>query len=231
MNGHLTVKDLPETEKPYEKCLMLGASSLSDAELLAVIIRTGSKGEKSIDLAYQILNMAGGNGGIVNIANLSLKDLMSIKGIGTVKAVQIQCITEISKRFSKSKAFFGICLNSPQSIADYYMQDLRHKKQEEMILAMFDTKNHFIGDRMISKGTVNASLVSPREIFIEALKSDAVYIVLLHNHPSGDVTPSREDILITKRITECGSLIGISVLDHIIIGDNRYLSFNEKGLL
>ena len=121
-------------------------------------------------------------------------------------------------------------MNSPQTIAAYYMEELRHEQQEQLVIAMFNTKNALIADKVISKGTVDCSIISPREIFIEALKREAVNLVIIHNHPSGDVTPSKEDLHTTKRLKECGALIGISVIDHIIIGDNKYLSFNERGL-
>ena len=230
MAQHLTVKELPITEKPYEKCIKKGAEFLSDSELLAVIIRTGSQGIKSTDLANSILKEWGESKGLSGLFDLSINRLKKIKGIGDVKAVQIKCICELSKRISKSQASNNLYMNSPQTIAAYYMEELRHEQQEQLVIAMFNTKNALIADKVISKGTVDCSIISPREIFIEALKREAVNLVIIHNHPSGDVTPSKEDLHTTKRLKECGALIGISVIDHIIIGDNKYLSFNERGL-
>ncbi|WP_243140803.1 RadC family protein [Candidatus Galacturonibacter soehngenii] len=236
MNKHLdemtrfTMKQIPKQEQPYEKFSQFGPESLSDAELLAIIIRTGTKEEKSIDLAKRILNISSDEG-LLAITRLSLKDLQQIKGIGKVKAVQIKCIAEFSRRIAKTTARRRLCMNNPRTIADYYMEDLRFVNQEVTLLVMVDTKNQFLSDKVISKGTVNASLISPREIFLESLNNQAVYIILIHNHPSGDPTPSREDILATKRIKEAGMLIGIMLLDHIIIGDKRYISMKEQGIL
>ncbi len=237
MNKHLeeitrfTMKQMPKQEQPYEKFSQFGPESLSDAELLAIIIRTGTKEEKSIDLAKKILNISNSDEGLLAITRLSLKDLQQIKGIGKVKAIQIKCIAELSRRIAKTTARRRLCMNNPRTIADYYMEDLRFVNQEVTLLIMVDTKNQFLSDKVISKGTVNASLISPREIFLESLNNQAVYIILIHNHPSGDPTPSREDILATKRIKEAGMLIGIMLLDHIIIGDKRYISMKEQGIL
>ncbi len=228
---HCTMKEMPKTEQPYEKFLFSGAETLSDAELLAIIIRTGSKEEKSIDLARKVLTISNCNDSLLNITRLTLKDLLQIKGIGRVKAVQIKCIAELSRRIAKTTAKSRLCMNNPRSIADYYMEDLRFVKQEVTVLVMVDTKNHFLNDTIISKGTVNSSLISPREIFLEALNNQAVYIILIHNHPSGDPTPSKEDIMATKRIKDAGALIGIMLLDHIIIGDRKYVSLKEQSLL
>lgn len=228
---YYTVKELPATERPYEKCEMYGPQVLSDAELLAVIIRTGSKNERSIDLASKVLNFNPANPGLIGIHHMSLKDLMSIHGIGRVKAIQLLCVTELSKRMSKQTRLEGIQFVNPEVIANYYMEDLRHLQQEKVILLMLDTKSRMIKDMEMTSGTVNASLLSPREIFLHALKYEAVNIILLHNHPSGDPTPSREDIHSTKRIREAGNLVGIKLMDHIIIGDNKYISLGEEGYL
>lgn len=230
MNQTNQMKKIPEQERPYEKCLKRGASSLSDSELLAVLLRTGTKGENVIELANRILYQTGEEG-LLGIHHLSIEKLREMKGIGTVKAVQIVCISELAKRLAKAKAEKLLCFSSPDTIAQYYMEDLRHEKQEHMKMLMLDSKANLLGDKDVFKGTVNASLVTPRELFIEALQKNAVSIVIMHNHPSGDPTPSREDLLTTKRIAEAGSLIGIELLDHIIIGNNCYISFREEGIL
>lgn len=229
MNHHLTVKELPESEKPYEKCLHYGAEYLSDAELLAVIIRTGTTGRKSIDVAQEILNC--NEKSLLNLFHMSLDELMKISGIGTVKAVQLKCLAEITKRMTKAVRLREVTLNSASSIAAYYMEELRHEDRENLMLCMFDSQCVLLGDEIISIGTVNASLVSPREIFIRALANQAVYIILLHNHPSGVPLPSAQDRLVTRKIQECGELMGIHLSDHIIIGDNQYFSFKEENLL
>ncbi len=230
MNQSNTIKAIPEKERPYEKCEQKGSASLSDEELLAVLLRTGTRGENALALARRILYHAGGTG-ILGIHQFSMERLTAIKGIGKVKAIQISCISELAKRLSKASYQEALCFSEPGSIARYYMEDMRHEKQAVMKLLMLNTKARLIGETNISKGTVNASLITPRELFIEALQKNAVSIVLMHNHPSGDPTPSREDILITKRILDAGALIGIELLDHIIIGNNQYMSFREEALL
>ena len=225
-----TIKEIPVTERPYEKCEQRGSASLSDEELLAVLLRTGTRGESALALARHILYHAGETG-ILGIHQFSMERLMAIKGIGKVKAIQLSCISELAKRLSKATYQEALCFSEPGSIARYYMEDLRHEKHELMKLLMLNTKARLIGETNISKGTVNASLITPRELFIEALQKNAVSIVIMHNHPSGDPTPSREDMLITKRILDAGALIGIELLDHIIIGNNQYISFREEGLL
>ncbi len=230
MNQSNTIKELPEMERPYEKCEQKGAGSLSNEELLAVLLRTGTRGENAIDLARRILYHAG-EPGILGIHQFSVSRLMQIKGVGKVKAVQISCISELAKRLARSSYEEKLSFTEPASIARYYMEELRHEKQEIMKLLMLNSKAKLIGESDVSKGTVNASVITPRELFIEALQKNAVSIVIMHNHPSGDPTPSREDMLTTKRIQEAGLLIGIELLDHIVIGNNCYISFREEGML
>lgn len=229
MNEKRRMKDLAEAERPYEKCEEKGAGSLSDTELLAVLLRTGTRGENAMELARRILYVSGEEG-ILNIHRLKKEKLQNIHGIGKVKAIQISCISELAKRLSKAKACELLSFTNPSSIANYYMEDLRHEMQEEIKLLMLNSKSRLIGETDVSKGTVNSSIITPRELFIEALQKNAVSIILIHNHPSGDPTPSKEDILLTKRIKDAGALIGIELLDHIIIGNNCYSSFSEDGL-
>lgn len=225
------MKDLPISERPYEKCLKYGESILSDAELLAVIIRTGTSGESAIELANTILSYSNTEEGILGLINLTIPELKKIKGIGDVKAIQLKCIVELSKRIAKASVRQKISFTTPDAVAEYYMPDLRIKEREELLLILLNTKNHLIYEEVLSRGTVNASLVSPREIFLEAFKYHAVSILLVHNHPSGDPTPSREDVSVTRRIKETGDLIGITLIDHVIIGDNKYVSMKERGIL
>ena len=193
--------------------MALGASSLSDAQLIAAILRTGTKGIDATKLAEEIIKMCGrfdtnDNDSLIGLANLSIPELMKIKGVGRVKAVQIQCICELARRIAKKTAAVKLDFSSPETIAGYYMQDLRGLDKEHLILVLLDNKCCRIRDCIISVGTVNASLVNPREIFMEALKYGASSIILLHNHPSGDETPSRNDILVTKRVAEAGEIMG-----------------------
>lgn len=231
INRYMLIKDIPKDTRPYEKCLKYGCNSLSDSELLAIIIRTGTKSEGVLSLAEKIISFHKNSEGLSNLTDFSYEELISINGIGSVKAVQILCIAELARRISKEKAKSVLDFSKPETIADYYMEDLRHLKREKLLIVFLNTKCRFIGDCTISSGTINQSFMVPREIFIEALKRNAAGIVVLHNHPSGDPTPSREDILSTNRIIEAGKLIGIPVFDHIIIGDNAYVSLKEKGIL
>lgn len=228
---HFTMRELPCSEQPYEKCLEYGPEKLSDAELLAVIIRTGSKEKRSVELAMQILNLHEHHKGLVALNYLTIPELMKIDGIGFVKATQISCIAELSKRLSKSKRREQICFQQPEDIAGYFMEEMRSLQEEHVKILMLDGKAAFIHSKTLTIGTVNASIASPREIFRCALRYDAVNIVLLHNHPSGNPKPSCEDIYVTKRISETGELIGIPLIDHIIIGDGRYISMKEKGYI
>jgi DNA repair protein RadC len=229
--NYLTVKELPVSERPYEKCERYGATVLSDAELLAVIIRTGTKQQRAIDLAVNILNYSTAYPGLKGLNYFTIKELMKIRGIGRVKAIELLCLTELTRRMAKETLRESIRLTTPQSVADYYMQDMRHLTREQVILLMLDSKNKLMKDMVISEGTVNTSIMPTREIFVHAVKEGAVNIILLHNHPSGDPTPSAEDIRVSKKLTEAGNLIGISLMDHIIIGDNRYISLKEQGLI
>lgn len=228
----IRIKDLPHSDRPYERCLRLGSGSLTDAELLAVILRTGSQEGSSLDLADRLLALGSPGDGLLGLLHHSLDDFMKIKGVGKVKGVQLLCIGELSKRIWKRKAsehpiFFG----HPREISDYYMEDMRHLEQEEIRVMFLNTKQALIRDQIMARGTVNASVMTPREVLIEALRCRAVSMVLVHNHPSGDPSPSRADILLTRRVKEAGELVGIALIDHIIIGDRRYLSFREQNLM
>lgn len=226
-----TMKMLPSSERPYEKVMEYGAESLSDAELLSVILRTGTKDASARDLAEEILKL-GNPSGLPGLLHHSLADYREIRGIGNVKAVQLSCIGELSKRIWKAAKNGGefVC-SHPAVIADYFMEEMRHKEQECLKLLILNTKNVLMKDVDISKGTVNASLATPREIFIETLRYRGAGVILLHNHPSGDPTPSKDDCLFTRRVEEAGRLMGVPLLDHIIIGDNSYVSLKERGIL
>lgn len=224
------IMDMAKEDRPYEKCLRLGAEALSDGELLAVLLRTGTKGCPSVDMADEILNLSKDREGLLGLYQLSLAQLQSVKGVGRVKAVQIKCIGELSKRIATATARKGLSFNQPETIAEYYMERLRHEEQELLICMMLDTKNHLLGEEMVFKGTVNSSLANPREIFLTAVSYHAVGILLVHNHPSGDPTPSRADMDFTERVRRAGDILGIPLIDHIIIGDHRFLSFRQRGI-
>lgn len=229
MNQHLTIKELPDSEKPYEKFMNYGAEYLSDAELLAVIIKSGTNGLKSIEVAQNFLNQKNRN--LMNLYDVSYDEMLQLKGIGKVKAIQLKCIAELSNRITTTRYAQQISLRDARSIATYFMEKLRHENQELLVLCMFDSQCRLLAEEVISKGSVNSSIVPSREIFLIALQKQAVHIVLLHNHPSGVSLPSREDDEATRRIAECGQMIGIPLSDHIIIGDHNYYSYRESGLL
>ena len=207
------IMDMAKEDRPYEKCLRLGPGALSDGELLAVLLRTGTKGCPSVDMADEILNLSRNREGLTGLYQLSLAQLQSVKGVGKVKAVQIKCIGELSKRIAAATARKGLSFGSWL-----------------LICMMLDTKNHLLGEEMVFKGTVNSSLANPREIFLTAVSYHAVGILLVHNHPSGDPTPSRADMDFTERVRRAGDILGIPLIDHIIIGDHRFLSFRQRGI-
>lgn len=225
-----TIKELPVSERPYEKCVEFGPSVLSDAELLAVIIRTGSGGMGSTELARQVLMRVPGKtmGGLFQ---MSQEQFQEIRGIGMVKSIQLQCLTEITRRMMRCcMDVSSLICDDPERVAAAYM-NMRFLETEQVCLLILDGKHCVSREIELSKGSFNASMAAPREVFYNALKHKAVSILLLHNHPSGDPTPSRDDIVITRRIEETGQLIGIPLIDHIVIGDNRYISFKESGYL
>ncbi|MCI9125626.1 MAG: DNA repair protein RadC [Eubacterium sp.] len=223
------IETLPKEERPYEKCLQYGTETLTDIELLAVILRTGTKGCNVKELAVKLLKNEDGAVNVLSLTHLSLEQLLEINGVGKVKAIQILCVLELAKRISKTSFNDTTKYNTSEVIAGFYMEQLRHLEQEQLYVMFLDTKCKLIKDKLISSGTVNQSLISPREIFIEALRCNCVNIILVHNHPSGDPAPSREDIKSTSRVKNAGKIIGIRLLDHIIIGDNTYCSLNESG--
>ena len=230
-NRRSVMRELPVSERPYEKCMSGGAGTLSDAELLAVILKSGSQGQTAVELASELLSRYESHHTLAAVTNAGIEELSSVPGIGQVKAIQLECVGELARRIAKEEAVNRVSLLSLESIATYFMEEMRQLGHEEIRAAFFDSKNHLLRQVMLSKGTVNASIITPREVFMAALKYHAVFVVLVHNHPSGDPEPSRDDIMLTDRIRKAGGLLQIPVLDHIIIGDNRYISFKERGII
>ncbi len=219
-------------ELPYEKFLSLGPELLTERELLAIILRTGTREKSALELAGEVLSLARyPREGLLGLYDVTLEELMQIKGIGLVKAVKLKCLTELSMRISRASAREGLVFNSPGLVAQYFMESMRHRDTECVILVSLDTKGRMLREKKISDGSVRMSLISPREIFLEALHAKAVNILLVHNHPSGDPTPSRWDRELTENVSKLGAMMDILLLDHIIIGDNRYTSFKELGYL
>ncbi len=218
--------------KPYEKFLAYGPEHLTESELLAIILRTGTNNTSALELAEQVLELSKPpREGLVGLYDLTLEELMQVKGIGEVKAVKLKCLTELSMRISRSTARERMKCGDSATVADYFMEQLRHKETECVILVSLDCKGQIIKESLLSSGSVRMSLISPREIFLKALQYKAVNIILVHNHPSGDPTPSECDVELTQSVKEMGDTLEIPLLDHIIIGDNRYTSFKESDLL
>ena len=222
---------LPEEDRPYEKCERYGVQALTNRELLAVILRTGARGRSVLELAGELLKTAPEKEGFTGIRRMSLGELSSVRGIGRVKAIQLKCVLEIARRMAREEAGEGTFFRTPDEVADYYMEDLRHEEQEVLLLLMLNQKGRLLKEKYVFRGTVNASIVSPREIFLEALAARAVQIILLHNHPSGDPSPSSDDRLLTRRVQNAGDMLGIPLLDHVILGDHSYISFKEQDLM
>lgn len=227
----IKMKELPMSERPYEKLEMFGAQALTNSELLAIIIKTGTKDETSVMLAQKILNLKnnGNKEDLRFLQDISIRDLMTIKGIGKVKATQIKAIGELTKRLSKPINNMKIKIKSPGDIADLFMQELRYEKKEIMKLVILNSKNIIQKIVNISLGATNSVTVEPKEILLEAIKCQATRIILIHNHPSGDPTPSKDDYRFTDKIYECTDLMGIELLDHIVIGDGKYESILSRG--
>ena len=218
------------TDMPYERFLRFGPESLTEAELLAIIIRTGTSKKNALQIAKEVLELGSyPRRGLLGLHAITLEQLQTIEGIGEVKAVKLKCLTELSMRISQARAEEGISFVTSAQVAGYFMERLRHKTTECVIVASLDAKGQLLRESRISEGSVKMSLISPREIFLEALQAKAVNILLLHNHPSGDPTPSKSDILMTENVRQVGELMDIPLLDHIIIGDNRYVSFRESA--
>ncbi|WP_379130841.1 DNA repair protein RadC [Paenibacillus sp. sgz500958] len=224
----LMLRDLPHDERPRERMMQYGAESLSQAELLAILLRTGTRRESAIGIAQRILSQSGG---IRQLADLSIKELTSIKGIGPAKAVQLKAGIELGRRMANSRLNEPVIIRSPHDAADILTEQLRYLQKEHFVCLFLNTKNHVIAQETLSMGSLNASIVHPREVFRAAIKNSSASIVCAHNHPSGDPTPSREDIALTTRLIQAGEIVGIDVLDHLIIGDSSFISMKEKGFM
>lgn len=224
----LMMKDLPADERPREKLLLNGPGALSNAELIAILLRTGTRQDSAMRLAEQLLVK---HGGLAGLGGISPREIAKVRGIGGAKAVAVAAAVELGKRLGAMATGERPVVRSPQSVADLLMPRLRYETKERFVVVLLSTKNHVLATPTISVGTLNASIVHPRELFREAINYNAAAVILVHNHPSGDPSPSQEDIALTKKMIEAGCLLDISVLDHVIIGDGKYVSLKEKGIL
>jgi len=224
-----TVHDLPLSDRPRERLLKLGSEALSAQEILELILGRGTKGESVIVTAQKLLSQFGN---LKNLASASIEELRQIKGIGPAKAAQIRAAFELSKRLEDlPDEAANITFKSPEDVIKTARTLLKGKKKEHFLILCLDTRNHLIKTNVVSIGSLDCSIVHPREVFKEAISSSAASVIFMHNHPSGDPTPSADDIKMTKRLIEAGEIIGIDVLDHIVICDREHLSMKSKNLI
>lgn len=228
MSEKMLIRDVPKDERPRERFIQNGPQSLSNQELLAILLRTGTKDESVLQLANRLINTFEG---LRMLKDASIDEITAIKGIGEAKAIHILASVELGKRITQLNYQDRYVIRSPEDGANYCMEEMRFLSQEHFITLYLNTKNQVLHKQTIFIGSLNASIVHPREVFKEAFRRSAASIICLHNHPSGDPTPSREDIEVTKRLVECGKIIGIELLDHIIIGEHKFVSLKEKGYL
>ncbi len=231
MDYGLSIKDLPEDERPRERLHHYGAEMLSNAELLAIIIRTGSRNESALTLCQRVLSENCQSDGLSFLSDASVEELAGIKGIGLAKACQLKAVAELGRRFSMNKKIFGEAIKKPDDLAQRLIAEMKHYKKECFRIVHLNIKNRIMSIEDISVGILNASLVHPREVFRKAIRNGSAAIILVHNHPSGEPDPSSEDIALTKRLSEVGQLVGIKVLDHIIVGDGVYVSLKERDII
>ncbi|WP_027632431.1 RadC family protein [Clostridium hydrogeniformans] len=225
---NLKIMDLPENERPRERLIKYGPNTLSNSELLAIILRSGTKYENVIELSNRLLKESSG---INALLKSNYEELTSLKGIKKAKATQILALSELFKRFNSYFSGEAYKVSSPKDVFTLVKNEMSLYDKEVLKVIILDSKNRVICYENISIGSLNSSIVHPREVFKEAIRKSGASIVICHNHPSGDSTPSKEDINVTIRLKECGKMLGVELIDHIIIGMNNYVSLKEKGLL
>jgi DNA repair protein RadC len=223
----VTIRELPEEIRPRERLWREGPGALTETELLAVILRTGSQEGSVLDLAAYLLGVFGG---LPGIARAAFEELSAVKGVGPAKAAQLMAAVELGRRLSAS-AGFRPKVTTPEDAAHLVLAQMRHLDREEFRVILLDTKNQVLKVETVAVGGLNSSGVEPREVFKSAVRQSAAAVILVHNHPSGDPTPSREDVALTRRLLQAGELLGIEILDHLIIGDNKYVSLKAEQLL
>ncbi|WP_411953554.1 RadC family protein [Alkalibacillus sp. S2W] len=227
-NHSILIRDVPESERPRERLMEVGATALSNQELIAILLGSGSKGFSSLSLATNVLKHFEG---ISLLRDATINELTTITGIGNAKAIQLMAALELGKRIQTYKARDQYVVKSPEDGANFLMEDFRGLHQEHFVALYLNTKNQIIHRQTIFIGSLNSSIVHPREVFKEAIKRSAASVICAHNHPSGDPSPSNEDIQVTRRLYESGKVIGIELLDHLVIGDQKFISLKEKGYL
>jgi DNA repair protein RadC len=223
------VRDLPLEERPREKLVSYGPAVLSNAELLAILLRTGTRGESVLRMAERVLAYCKDRG-LASMVHMSVEELAKIHGLGPGKAATVLAAVELGRRLAIAEARVEI-IHGPEDVARFAMPHFRHETKEHFAVLLLNTKNHILAMPVISQGSLTASVVHPREVFEAAVRHSAASMILLHNHPSGDPSPSREDIAVTERLVKAGQIMDIPVLDHVIIGNDSFASLKEKGLM
>ena len=225
----MNIKEMPVDERPREKMLYYGKEALSNSELLALVIGTGTKEKTAVRLADELLALD--SGGLAYLQGLSCEELSRVKGIGKAKAAKILAALELGKRMAAMPSRSRCYLGSSGEAAAYFMEKLRYERKESFCMLLLDTKGGIIGEEQVSVGDMSSSIVHPRETFLPAVRRGAYGVIFVHNHPSGDPTPSREDLETTARLCEAGSILGIRVMDHVIIGDGTFRSLRADGVI
>lgn len=228
----MKIKELPSSERPYEKLEMYGEKFLSNSELLAIIIKSGTKENTSIEIAQKILNLekSNKNGSLRFLQELSIQELTKIKGIGKVKAIQLKAICELAKRMNRPIEKINVKIRTSDDVAKLLMGEMKYEKREIAKLLILNNKNEILRIKDVSFGGTNYAVIEPKEVLVDAIKMGAPKIILAHNHPSGDPTPSKEDYETTEKIYNSAEMLGIQLLDHIVIGDGKYSSIFSKLL-
>ncbi len=232
------ITDLGESDRPRERLVREGPQALSNAELVAILLGTGTSGASALDVAQRLLALGKEDGtprlgetgsGLRYLVTSAVEELQRVPGVGRAKAVTLKAAVELGRRIASTQAARA-SVRSPQDVSTLVMEEMRYLDREQFRIILLDAKNHVLGVKTVSVGSLSSSIVHPREIFKDAIARSSAAIILVHNHPSGDPTPSREDVEVTRRLVEAGRLLGIEVLDHVVVGDNRYVSFKEKGI-
>ena len=226
----IKIKELPETERPYEKLEQYGEKTLTNAELLAIIIKTGTKEETAVGLAQQILKLNTGNEESLSfLRDLTVEEFMKIKGIGKVKAIQLKAVCELATRMETVTNYKQKLISQPRDVATILMERMRFEKQEILKVAMLNARNKLLKIKDIAKGNGNFAGATIKLVLNEAVKIEAAKIILIHNHPTGDPTPSQLDIEFTDKVEQASKILGIQLLDHIVLGNRNYVSiFSER---
>lgn len=226
--GGLGITQWPETERPRERLLTQGADALTDAQLLAILLRVGRQRSSAVQVGLEILDRLGGLSGLVRCG---IDELCAVPGVGAAKAAQLKAALALGKRALASPLSRGTKITSSRDLFEHYHPTLRDLRHEIFKVVLLDAKHAIVRDATVSEGSLTLSIVHPREVFTMAVKESAAAVIFLHNHPSGDPTPSQEDRVLTARLVSAGEVLGIRVLDHIVVGDGRYVSFADQGWL